>query len=256
MNNGKDSLHAGHRKRMREQFLAEGSFDSFPDHKILEMLLFYSIPRADTNELAHSLINTFGTLNAVFDAPYDSLLTVKGMGESSAILLKMIPNIIRTYQKNKTVTAKYINTADECVQYLRHYFETIKNETLIMVCLNKAYKILRTVVISEGTSDYTHVDIRKILQETLLSNASQVILAHNHPGGLCAPSKADVEVTREIARALRSIRARLANHIIICDNDYFSFASTGKFASFFVVCDVCVYYDRFCKIKWRKIMCR
>lgn len=234
MNNNTGNLHEGHRKRMRDQFLAEGSLNSFPEHKILEMLLFYAIPRSDTNELAHSLISTFGSFNAVLDAPYESLIAVKGIGERSALLIKMIPELIKVYGKNKAAKAKYILSTDDCVQYIRHYFETIKNETLIMVCLNNACKILRTVVISEGESDFTRVNTRKILNETLLSNATQVILAHNHPGGLCAPSKADVEVTREIAKLMRSIRAKLANHIIICDNDYFSFASTEKFASFFV----------------------
>ena len=146
----------------------------------------------------------------------------------------MIPELIRVYQKNKTANAKYILNADECVEYLRHYFETIKNEALIMICLNNAGKILRTTVISEGATDFTVVDTRKIIQETIFSNATQVIIAHNHPGGLCAPSRADVAVTTEISRLLRSVRARLANHIIVCDDDYFSFAANEKFSYLFI----------------------
>lgn len=234
MDNSKLNPHAGHRQRMRKQFLAEGRLDSFPEHKILEMLLFYSTPRADTNALAHELINTFGSINGVFDAPYEALTSVKGMGEHSAVLIKMIPELVRAYQKNKTANAKYILNSDECVEYLRHYFETIKNEALIMICLNNAGKILRTSVISEGAADFTVVDTRKIIQETIFSNATQVILAHNHPGGLCAPSRADIDVTREISKLLRSVRARLANHLIVCDGDYFSFAANEKFSYLFI----------------------
>ncbi len=229
--------HEGHRQRVREKFLKDGSFDSFPEHNILEMLLFYSTPRQDTNELAHRLIDRFGSLNAVLDAPYDALVQTKGIGENTAVLIKMIPELMNVYLKNKTAEMKYISDLDDCVKYLRPYFNTRKTEALIMLCLNNAGKILRTVTISEGASDFTQVDTRKIVHEVILCNATQVILAHNHPGGVCAPSRADIEVTSEIARLLYSIHAKLANHIIISENDCFSFATSEKFSSLFIAED-------------------
>ncbi len=238
--------HEGHRKRVREQFLKEGKFDSFPEHNILEMILFYSTPRQDTNELAHRLIDRFGSFNAVLDAPYEALIKTKGVGENTAVLLKMLPQIVNIYLKNKTSETEYIENLEDCIAYLKPYFTTRKNEALIMICLNNAGKILRTVTISEGATDFTQVDTRKIIQEAIFCNATQVILAHNHPGGVCAPSRADIEVTSKIAYLLRSIHARLANHIIIGDNDCFSFASHEKFSSLFVAEDT--YNEEYSKV--------
>lgn len=234
MNSESKNIHEGHRKRVREQFIKAGNLNNLPDHKILELILFYSTPRADTNELSHNLINRFGSLNGVFDAPIESLMETKGIGEHSAVLLKLFPEAVKRYLINKSAETKYIESVNDSVEYLRPYFETLKKEALVAVCLNNTGKILKTVTIGEGTSDYTQVDTRKLIHEVLLCNATQVIIAHNHPGGLNTPSRADVDVTTNISYLLRSIHARLSNHIIICDNNYFSFASHDKFAPLFL----------------------
>ena len=174
MNSENKNIHEGHRKRVREQFIKAGNLNNLPDHKILELLLFYSTPRSDTNELAHNLINQFGSLNGVFDAPYESLLDVKGIGEHSAVLLKLVPEAVKRYLINKSAETKYIHSVDDSVEYLRPYFETIKKEVLVAICMNNAGKILKTVVISEGTTDFTKVDTRKLLQEIVFSNASRL----------------------------------------------------------------------------------
>ena len=226
--------HDGHRQRMREQFLKSDGFGNMPDHNVLEMLLFYSISRADTNELAHRLIDTFGSLNGVFDAPYSALKEVKGVGEQTAVLIKLIPSLIKRYLEGSVADKKHIYSTDDAVEYLRPKFSTLRNEELVMVCMNNSGKILKSSVISKGGSDFAEVDTRRIVQEVFSCNASQVIIAHNHPGGICAPSAADVNITSSISHLLRSINARLANHIIITDTDYFSFASVPKFSSMFV----------------------
>ena len=226
--------HDGHRQRMREQFLKSDGFGNMPDHNVLEILLFYSISRADTNELAHRLIDTFGSLNGVFDAPYSALKEVKGVGEQTAVLIKLIPSLVRRYLEGSVADKKHILSTEDAVEYLRPKFSTLKNEELVMVCMNNAGKILKSSVISKGGSDFAEVDTRKIVQEVISNNATQVIIAHNHPGGICAPSSADVKITNSISILLRSINARLANHIIITDTDYFSFASVSKFSSMFV----------------------
>ena len=113
MNSENKNIHEGHRKRVREQFIKAGNLNNLPDHKILELLLFYSTPRSDTNELAHNLINQFGSLNGVFDAPYESLLEVKGIGEHSAVLLKLVPEAVKRYLINKSAETKYIHSVDD-----------------------------------------------------------------------------------------------------------------------------------------------
>ncbi len=226
--------HEGHRDRVRDKFIKEQSLDSFADHNILEFLLFYSIPRADTNELAHRLIEKFGSLNGVFDAPIGALKETDGVGQQTAVLLKLIPELVKKYLESSVSDQKYIHNIDDAVAYLRPKFATLKNEMLIMVCLNNAGKILNTVIVSKGGSDFSQVDTRKILHEVIVSNATQIILAHNHPGGISAPSSADVKITHSISLLLSSINARLANHIIITDRDYFSFAANPKYSAFFI----------------------
>lgn len=234
MNEKDKNPHAGHRKRMREQFLKADGLDSFPDHVALEMLLFYSAPRSDTNKLSHDLITKFGSLNGVFDAPYNALREVKGVGEQTAVLLKLVPSLVKKYLEGSISDKTHIHTTEDAVEYLRPKFVTLKNEELIMVCLNNSGKILNTITISRGGSDFTEVDSRKIIHEIIINNASQVIFAHNHPGGICTPSSADVKFTNNLSNLLRSINARMANHIIITENDYFSFAATQKYAALFV----------------------
>lgn len=226
--------HEGHRQRVRDKFLKEQSLDSFADHNVLELLLFHSIPRADTNELAHELINTFGSLNGVFDAPYGALKAVKGVGDQTAVLIKLIPSLVKKYLEGSVSDKKYIYNSEDAVEFVKPHFISLKNEELIMICLNNAGKILNTITISKGGSDFSEVDTRKILHEVIINHATQVILAHNHPGGICAPSTADVKITNRIASLLRTINARLANHIIITENDYFSFAATPKYSALFI----------------------
>lgn len=226
-----ENAHSGHRNRVRKQFLNEQSFDNFHDHNILEMLLFYSIPRADTNELAHRLIDTFGSLNGVFDAPYGALRTVEGVGEQTAVLIKMIPALTKRYLDGKVSDMKHIGTTEDAVKFIKPKFTSLNNEEIIMVCMNNTGKILNTVIIGKGGSSFTEIDTRKLLHEVIVSNASQVIIAHNHPGGICAPSKEDLDVTHTIAKLLGGINARLSNHIIFTDDDYYSFASSPKHAT-------------------------
>lgn len=222
------NIHAGHRQRVREKFITQNNLDGFAEHNILEFLLFYSVPRADTNELAHRLIENFGSLKGVLDAPYEALLKVDGVGENTAVLLKLIPSVTKKYMEHDVQSIKNILTTSDAVNYLRPKFTAMRNEALIMLCLNRSGKILKCSVISNGGIDYTHVDTRKVLFEILSNNATEIIIAHNHPGGLCAPSKADISMTQMISQLIANTGTVLLNHIIICENDYFSFADNNK----------------------------
>lgn len=224
----KKNPHNGHRQRVRDKFMSDGNLDSFAEHNILEFLLFYSVPRSDTNELAHSLIDKFGSLRGVFDAPYEALTSVDGIGENSAVLLKLIPALAKTYTSQQTSDIKFIKSTADAAAYLKPKFLTMKNEALLMICMNKSDKILKCSVISNGGIDYTQVDVRNILFDILSCHATEIILAHNHPGGLCIPSKGDVEMTRMIANTLINTGTTFRNHIIIADNDYFSFADHSE----------------------------
>ena len=219
--------HSGHRQRVRAKFISQGNLDGFAEHNILEFLLFYAVPRADTNELAHRLIDTFGSLKGVFDAPYEALTQIDGIGENAAVLMKLIPSVSRTYLTQQTADIKTICSTADAVNYLRPKFTSLKHESLVMLCLNRSGKILKCSVISEGGIDYTQADLRKILFDILSCHATEIIIAHNHPGGLCVPSKGDIAMTQMISDSVMNTGTTLRNHIIICDDDYFSFADNS-----------------------------
>ena len=133
------SKHDGHRQRLRERFMAEG-LDNFTQEQVLELLLFYGIPRIDTNEIAHDLIAHFGSLSQVLDAPVKELMKVPGIGESAAVLLHLISETSRYYQINRMMHEKVLNTMEKCAQYLIPHFVGRRNETVFLLCyyLSKA----------------------------------------------------------------------------------------------------------------------
>jgi DNA repair protein RadC len=226
--NKKKNPHDGHRERVREKFLKEESLKTYADHNILEMLLFYAIPRADTNELAHRLLNTFGSFSAVFDADISQLLTVDGIGTSTAVLLKMIPSVMQRYYENKISNPSKITGTDSAVSFIKAKFLSESTENIYIMCMNNDGKVLKFTQIASGTITSSEIDSRLILQEMLLCKATTAIIAHNHPSGICAPSTEDVATTRKISSLLASINAKLIDHIIIAGDEYFAFSSHEK----------------------------
>ena len=136
-----ENLHEGHRKRMKERFIKSG-LDDFAPHNILELLLFYSIPRGDTNPVAHRLIDTFGSLSGVFDATPEELAKVDGVGENSAILISMIPQIARKYLEDKADTANIVGGCSDIGAFLLPKFVGRTNEALMMVSIDNKNKII------------------------------------------------------------------------------------------------------------------
>lgn len=224
--------HAGHRRRMRERFLSEG-LSSFQPHNVLEMLLFFSIPRADTNEIAHKLLMEFGSLSGVFDAPLESLKNVEGIGEHSAILIKMIPELCRRYLEDSAAHIQSISSSEESAAYFIPKFVGHTSELFYILCLDNRGNIKKCSLISEGGLNYTDANTRKIMQEVIATNATALILAHNHPHGLAVPSKADGIITKQLSELLAGIDVRLTDHIIISGKDYFSMAENPKYSSCF-----------------------
>lgn len=226
--------HQNHRARVRETFRRAG-VDGMPDHNLLELLLFYSIPRKDTNEIAHRLIDTFGSLNGVFDASYDRLAEVEGMGESSALLLSMIPGICRRYVEGMTDKKKInLSTPEAVSEYLVKKYYGCKTEVFYMLCLDGIGNLINCCKLSEGSSGTVVVDKRIMLETALRNNADKIIFAHNHPNGIAVPSKDDLELTYEFATILSPVGIRLADHFIVAGSEVLSLASVEKFRYLFV----------------------
>ena len=220
------NIHEGHRKRMKERFIKSG-LDDFAPHNVLEFLLFYSIPRGDTNPIAHRLIDAFGSLSGVFDATPEELMKVSGVGESTAILISMIPQMARKYLEDKADTVNVVGGCGDIGAYLLPKFVGRTNEALMMVSIDNKNKVISCSVVAEGTVDSAKVSRRKVMEEAMKVKATRVILAHNHPRGVAVPSAEDVAMTREIGRLFAQVGIELVDHIIIADDDYVSMAASG-----------------------------
>lgn len=232
-NNKPGNPHQNHRARVRETFRKAG-IDGMPDHNILELLLFYSIPRKDTNELAHKLIETFGSLDRVFDASFEQLMQVDGMGESSALLLSMIPGICRRYVESASCKKINLSDPDDVKKFIVKKYYGVKNEIFYLLCLDGLGNLINCSKISEGIQDMVLIDKRTVLETAFRANADTVIFVHNHPNGIAAPSKKDIEMTGEFKSVLSGVGIRLADHIIVADKDIISLASIRKFSSLFI----------------------
>lgn len=220
------SIHKGHRQRLKKRFLEYG-LDSFTDIQALELLLFYSIPQKDTNPIAHKLIDHFGSLSQVLEAPAEELIQIGGIKEHSAALLNLINEMSRFYLVDRAKREKVLPTLDDCARYLQPYFYGRSVETVFLLCLDAKCKVIRCKNMGEGSVNVAEISTRKIVEAAIREGATTVVLAHNHPSGIAIPSPEDIQTTRRIAAALQSVEIQLADHIVMADGDYVSMAQSG-----------------------------
>ncbi len=222
-------IHDGHREKMRARFL-NGGLEGFADHEVLELLLFYAIPRRDTNETAHRLLQRYGSLAAVFNAPVEDLMKAEGIGERAAILLKLIPQAGRRARLSAGGRDVILDSTDKVGAYLLDRLGGEATEILLELCLDRKGKLLACKRLSEGSADATELSVRRLVENALLTSASGVILAHNHPSGIALPSREDYVATDNARKALDAIRVPLLDHVIVADGDYVSMAESGMLA--------------------------
>jgi len=213
---------------MKRRFLEHG-LESFEDHHVLEILLFYALPRVDVNPLAHNLLKQFGSLAAVFDAPLDELEKVEGIGRNAATLIKLIPQVARRYMISRASLSDILDSSEKAGRYLLPRFFGERDEVVYLVCLDAKCKVLNCRLMFRGSVNSASVSIRKIVETALSFNATSVILAHNHTSGIALPSREDQITTRRIEEALRAVDITLADHIIVADDDFVSLADSGFF---------------------------
>ena len=218
-------LHDGHRQRRREQFLQQG-LDGLAPHEVLELLLFYAIPRKDTNELAHRLIRRFGSLSAVLEAPIEELRQIEGMGENAAAFLKLVP-AVNHYARQNRCPDRIVSSVEEAGAYFQKLLSGREQELLYQMCLDGKGKVLSCHCISRGSTEAAAVSTRQVVSDALRAGASAVLLAHNHPSGIALPSEQDAAVTQLIRQALQSVDVTLIDHLIVADEDYVSLRQSG-----------------------------
>ena len=220
------SIHEGHRERLKKRF-RENGLDSFSEFQILELLLFYIIPRRDTNPIAHRLIERFGSLHQVLEAPVEELEKVEGIGPNAALLLSLITSVARAYMVSKAEPPRILRTIEECGEYMKSLFIGRRMEVVYLLCLDAKCKVLGCREVGEGSVNSANISTRRIVEIALGLNASSVILAHNHPSGIAIPSEEDILTTKRVASALSTVDIQLVDHIIVADEDYVSMLQSG-----------------------------
>ena len=224
-----ENLHTDHRKRVRERFLKEGGLESFAPHNIMELLLFYSIPQRDVNEIAHELINAFGSVSRVIDADFDELIKVNGVKENTATLMKLVQALVRYYVIEKSNCACALDTREKIGEYLVAWYMGITVEIVVLLCLSNSGELIHLAEIHRGSVNSAGVSMRKIAEIALAKNAAAVVLAHNHPNGVTLPSSDDINTTRSVENALNMIGVTLVDHYIVAENNYNTILRQDKY---------------------------
>ena len=224
------SIHEGHRQRLKKRFRSEG-LDNFNEIQALELLLFYCVPRQDTNPLAHKLLARFGSFCGVLDASAAEMEKIPGIGENISGFFTLLRSSWRYYLINQSNREKIqiLDSAERCGEYLRPRFDGKKNETVYMLCLDAKCKLLACEEIGEGSINSAAIPIRRVVEITMASNASSVVIAHNHPSGLAIPSDEDILTTKRLDQTLRSVDVGLEDHIVFADGDFTSMVQSRFF---------------------------
>ncbi len=218
--------HEGHRKRLRLRFETEG-LESFAPHEALELLLFYAIPRGDTNVLAHRLIERFGSLDRVLDADASELTSVDGVGSNTAALLRLIPAFSQYYVRERFDKTVSIKNSEQMGSFICSRIGFINREVLAAVAFDSRRNEIAFEIIDRGFSTEAPVKLRSLVEFAVRHNAAMIVIAHNHVLGAPTPSQADRDTTRRICTAMCEVGIPVCDHIIVSGENYFSFAANG-----------------------------
>lgn len=220
------NIHEGHRQRLYSRFFNSKGKD-MQDYEVLEVLLCQKIPRANVNPTAHRLINKFGSFDGVLDANIQDLVKIEGIGKSTAIFLTSIPLFINRYFDSKIKSKKEITNLNQTTDYIKSRLSIYNTEVFMIIALTLDFKILGCEVINIGDHDHVEINVKDICKFALKHNAANIVIAHNHITGTCDPSYHDLITTELIYNSLKSIKTNLIDHIIITQNNYYSFFSNG-----------------------------
>ena len=215
------NTHKGHRERMLERIEKHG-WESLSEHEMLEVALFFSIPRINTNEIAHALLDKFGSVKGVLDADKKELMAVPGIGPKTALMLKMFPEFLRRYLTDASDKVYRYDTIGKVGEYLYRKFVGVDRELLYMMLFNNRLNLLDCVQISEGVINCSEVMMRKISEHIIHRNASLILLAHNHPNGMAIPSQSDRENTEMVRDQVESMGVQMLDHLVFADQKYVS----------------------------------
>lgn len=220
------NIHANHRNRMRQRIIKDG-IESLQDHELLEYILYAFIPRKDTNPIAHNLINAAGSLDNVFNASVELLLSVPNMTRSAALFLTSMPKIFKRYSVQRAGDKPVFNNSQDAMRYFKQLFDGEMEEHIYLAIVAPSGIVLDISRLSSGDADQCKLDIKKLILKTASAQAKNIIIAHNHPSGFSSPSFSDFEFTRWLVSFAESLGLSLMDHIIVAKNGCYSFRNNG-----------------------------
>ncbi len=204
----------GHRKRLRERFMSSGA-DALADYELMELVLFRALPRSDTKPLAKTLIDRFGSFAEVISAPPSRLQEVKGVGETVTTELKLIQAASLRLQQSSILDKTPLQSWSQLIAYCRSSMAYKETEQFRILFMDKKNILIADEVQQEGTVDHTPVYTREVIKRALELSASAIILVHNHPSGDVTPSRADINMTKQIIEAAEKLNITVHDHLII-----------------------------------------
>jgi len=225
-----DNIHSGHRSRLKERFSSHG-LEAMSDIEALEMLLYYALPRRDTNVIAHKLLERFGSYRSVLEADESELREVPGVGENAAMLIRLVRELNRRYLISRRESKRILlRTPPEMGEYLLPLFAYATEETAYAISLGSACNVIACHKLANGMASAVEFSARELVEIALQDKAVYILLAHNHLSDVALPSNTDVLSTNSIRNALKYVGVTLSDHIIVSDGDFVSLRDSGYFS--------------------------
>lgn len=216
----------GHRQRLRHRFQTAGS-NACADYELLELLLFFAIPRGDVKPIAKALLNRFGNLEALVEADEKLIQEVPGVGPTISHLLKVQQAFTQRQLKNAIIKRPVLGNWQQVLDYCHLHMSYNMREQLRLLFLDKKNQLIAAEAQQIGTVDHTPAYPREIVKRALDLGASAIIMVHNHPTGDASPSRADIDLTRHVYQAALPLGVQLYDHLIIGKGAHTSLRSLG-----------------------------
>ncbi len=221
------SLHAMHRKRLDKK-VSEYGLESLEPHEQLEYLLYAVIPMGDTNELAHRILGRFKTISGAMNASMDELMTIEGVGRSTARFLTALPAFLGIVERSiLTDKPLKLDGYEKLADFVKTFFYGKLTESAYMLSMNSSFRLLSITRISEGVQGETAVYVPKVVRQALNDRASIVVIVHNHPCGLVNPSIADMELSDKLKKCFEMVEIEFFDSLIVSGNDVYSIVLEG-----------------------------